>query len=220
VDDLVNGLSNDWLFDIPSNNIECSIEFSPEELQNTTIIEPELNLDDAWGTQEQYDKYIHQITRQCINYDNFSIINFELCIERDTNSAAPSPVIQGNRIVDLEYVLKWALQLQVDHSKICTCGKLYLWKEKRNGLLSRLFFKCTMCNRIITKSTQEPHEPANCENKQEQAPVNIAAVWGTLSTGNSYSHLYEILSLLEIPCFQFRTFQKIELILGDVMFVL
>jgi hypothetical protein len=75
VDDLVNGLSNDWLFDIPSNNIECSIEFSPEKLQNTTIIEPELNLDDAWGTQEQYDKYIHQITRQCINYDNFSILN-------------------------------------------------------------------------------------------------------------------------------------------------
>ncbi|XP_068917767.1 uncharacterized protein [Tenebrio molitor] len=61
VDDLVNGLSNDWLFDIPSNNIECSIEFSPEELQNTTIIEPELNLDDAWGTQEQYDNILNKL---------------------------------------------------------------------------------------------------------------------------------------------------------------
>lgn len=125
----------------------------------------------------------------------------------------------GNRIVNLEYVLDWALELQIQHYKRCTCGKLYLWKEVTDGLVSKLFFKCTMCNITIIKSTHDDdntthNSPRDCENK---FPVNTGAVWGTLSTGSCHSHLEQLCTIMDIPPMSFRKFHKIEENLGNVL---
>jgi hypothetical protein len=44
------------------------------------------------------------------------------------------------------YVLQWSIDLQYNHSKICTYGKVYVHKDKRKnkGLVSTIVFKCTM----------------------------------------------------------------------------
>ncbi|KAF5274797.1 hypothetical protein FQR65_LT00380 [Abscondita terminalis] len=78
--------------------------------------ETEVDMDTAWGTNEEVER----------------ILNHPLEIE----VTAEEPInIEGNRIVDLGYVLTWALKLQRNHSAVCTSGQLYLWKETRNANL-------------------------------------------------------------------------------------
>lgn len=62
-------------------------------------------------------------------------------------------IISGNRVVNLGYVLDWAISLQSNHNNICTGGRLYLSNEVRNGLESTLIFQCTTCSKIIEQTT-------------------------------------------------------------------
>lgn len=45
----------------------------------------------------------------------------KLCIEKDENNAE---IIQGYRIVQLQYVSEKVIHLQYLHSQKCTCGEL------------------------------------------------------------------------------------------------
>lgn len=92
-------------------------------------------------------------------------------------------VISGNRIVELEYVLNWAITLQYEHSKICSGGRLYIHKEvrKHKGLTSAVIFNCTQCSAIIQHETENPNKPVS--------EINYGAVWGTMATGSTCGHL-------------------------------
>uniref|UniRef100_A0A1Y1K201 Uncharacterized protein n=1 Tax=Photinus pyralis TaxID=7054 RepID=A0A1Y1K201_PHOPY len=69
---------------------------------------------------------------------------------------APKPIITGNRIVELNYVLNWACNLQYEHSKICTMGKVGVLNEiaKSTGLVSKIVFGCNACNRTYNYYTR------------------------------------------------------------------
>lgn len=110
--------------------------------------------------------------------------------------------IQGNRIVRLGFVLKWAIVLQYNHSKKCTGGMLYIHKGLRRGLglISHILFKCTMCDEEILKSTEDP----NLRN----SVINNGAVWGTLATGSTHGQLEELLSCMDIPSLNKYTILK------------
>lgn len=118
--------------------------------------------------------------------------------------------IEGNRIVDLGYVLKWSLNLQYNHSKICTGGQLYIKDEERLGLglVSCIIFKCTMCPKEYKYYTENP--------ESKHSKINTGAVWGTLSTGNTFGHLEELLSVMDIPPMTAYKFKQIEEDLADV----
>lgn len=124
-----------------------------------------------------------------------------------------APTIFGNRIVDLKYVLNWSVNLQYEHSKICTSGRLVVKEEIRwgTGLVSKIIFKCTMCPKEYTYFTEDP-------NKQV-SKINYGAVWGTLSTGSTFSHLKEMLSVMDVPPMTLYTFKQIENELAGVSFL-
>ncbi|VEN45362.1 unnamed protein product [Callosobruchus maculatus] len=88
-----------------------------------------------------------------------SINNYPLEYEYEKVEDEDLDVLQGNRIVDLKYVLQWAIDLQVQHSKTCTVGKLKIKEENRLnlGLVSCITFKCNYCDVEIKKYTENPN---------------------------------------------------------------
>ncbi|VEN51461.1 unnamed protein product, partial [Callosobruchus maculatus] len=130
-----------------------------------------------------------------------SINNYPLEYEYEKVEDEDLDVLQG--IVDLKYVLQWAIDLQVQHSKTCTVGKLKIKEENRLnlGLVSCITFKCNYCDVEIKKYTENPNV---------KSPINYGAVWGTLSTGSTISHLKEQLAMMKIPPMPYSMFQKSE----------
>lgn len=128
-------------------------------------------------------------------------------VEKSQNTC--SSVISGNRVVNLGYVLDWALSLQTNHNQICTGGRIYLSNEVKNGLESTLIFKCSMCSKIIEKTTDVP-------SKKNKSSKNIGAVWGIMISGSCHRQLEQMLTTLNVPAITFRKFAKIEKLLGEV----
>lgn len=100
-----------------------------------------------------------------------------------------------------------AIYLQSNHNKVCTGGRLEFLEEKRKGLASTLVYKCNMCKKKVFVQS----EPT-CEKSK----INYAAVWGTLATGGCYSHLAELLSVMDIPKISSNTFFEFQRELGSV----
>lgn len=135
-------------------------------------------------------------------------MNHPLCLEKAEDT--PPSLMSGNRIVELGYVLDWAMKLQYEHSKICTLGRLSIMEEIRKsmGLVSTIVFHCSMCPRRYTFNTENPERPVSL--------INTGAVWGTLATGSTYSHLSELLACMDIPPMPDRQFSNIESSIGEV----
>lgn len=131
----------------------------------------------------------------------------------ETEDKKEPAVITGNRVVDLQYVLNWSVDLQYKHSKICTCGKIFLKEENRwgLGLVSCLKFGCTMCDKEYTYYT---------EDVSKKSKINFGFVWGTLATGSTFGHSQELFSVMDIPPMTLYHFKKIESELGDVCFII
>jgi len=125
----------------------------------------------------------------------------------DAEKTEPSNIISGNRIVNINFLLSWAMTLQVEHSKRCTSGTLILESEKRVGLTSKFIFVCNTCEAKIVKCSEDPNK---------KSVVNYGAVWGTLTNGSTYTHLSDLLTRMDVPPMAGKTFQKIETELSQV----
>lgn len=112
--------------------------------------------------------------------------------------------------MDIDYFLKQTIDLQYEHSKKCTGGKLEFMSEHRRGLVSVFFYKCNICERVEKINS----EKMNMNNNK--STLNTAAVWGCLSTGSTYAHLEEFLSILDIPAIGGNMFFEIQRKLGFV----
>ncbi|KAK4880779.1 hypothetical protein RN001_008925 [Aquatica leii] len=74
-----------------------------------------------------------------------------------------------------------------------------------------------MCSHTLTKYTQKPSDVKKLAyGTSEEYPVNIDAVWGSLSTESCHSHLEELCCLMDIPPMDYRKFHKIKENLADV----
>lgn len=132
-------------------------------------------------------------------YEN--IMQHKLCIEPDLDSTFDfCNVIKGNRIVQLGYLLNWAIRIQYNHAKSCTGGLLYPSREitRGLGLISHIEFKCNACDIEIVKATEDPNF--------KQSVINTGAVWGTLATGGTFGHLEELLNCMNVPCLNKYTY--------------
>nr|XP_022903354.1 uncharacterized protein LOC111415749 isoform X2 [Onthophagus taurus] len=105
----------------------------------------------------------------------------------------------GRRIVDVGYIVK---QL-IDHKHVtlynCTVANLQFVKENRDGFASVFLYECNMC-----KSQLEIYS----ENPFSQPNVNMAAVSGTIMSGNGFQQLSEIAASLNIPPISKRLYYK------------
>lgn len=115
----------------------------------------------------------------------------------------------GFRIVDIDYFLKKSITLQAHHNRKCTAGRLEIIKEKRQGLHSTFLLQCTSCNEVISISNENG-------KVLETSMLNRAAVWATLATGSTYSHMLEFFSILDIPSISSNMFYNLQRNLSNV----
>lgn len=117
--------------------------------------------------------------------------------------------LPGNRIVEIAYVLKWAMNIQFLHSKQCS-GVLYPYKELAVGLgiVRKIFFKCTVCDINFEKTTEDPNK--------KHSVLNMGTVWGNLAIGGTFGHLEEQLACLDIPQISKKVYIQTENTLAQV----
>ncbi|KAJ8916477.1 hypothetical protein NQ315_014696, partial [Exocentrus adspersus] len=81
---------------------------------------------------------------------------YQLKLEVEVDES--SNVLEGYRIVDIDYILKRAMNVQVNHNKICTGGLLLFHNEKRKGLFSTFTYKCNACDKEESICTEKPQQ--------------------------------------------------------------
>ncbi|KAK5648403.1 hypothetical protein RI129_003295 [Pyrocoelia pectoralis] len=74
------------------------------------------------------------------------------------------------------------------HARSCTCGHLTIEAEKRSGLHSTIMLSC-WCGTSYSCST------IDCETEN----INKNAIWGTISSGSTFTHTKELLCVMDIP---------------------
>lgn len=125
----------------------------------------------------------------------------ELTVDVDTNDGLAG--INGCRIVDLKHVIQWAFTLEKHRSK-CESSKIEFVSENKDGFVSDLEFKCSMCNKFWNYKTSGSNQ------------MNNSFVWATVTSGSYYTQAAQIMSLMDIPVMSSQKFQKIERKLGQV----
>lgn len=108
-------------------------------------------------------------------------------------------VIQGRRIVDINFFIE-KIQALNNHSNFgCTFADMYLISEDKSGFKSGFKFKCKMCNieQILWN-----------EDISEKQNINTDVVTGIMSIGCGYSNMEELFSILNIPSMCNNTFIK------------
>ncbi|KAF2901666.1 hypothetical protein ILUMI_04522 [Ignelater luminosus] len=117
------------------------------------------------------------------------------------NNTNDSEGLVGNRIVDILYVLECLKRINLHGERFgCSINNLVFTLERRYGLRSKLFFKCNMCNETFKLSTVDPNGTS--------MNLNTAAVAGCMSTGNGYSNMEELLSVMNIPPMSSSTYKE------------
>lgn len=125
-----------------------------------------------------------------------------LCVEKVPEEKNP---IEGFRVVELGYVLDWAIDLNYEHFKVCTGGKMKPISEVRVGLVSTVVFRCDFCMKVQKFSTENP----------KSSTLNKSFVFGTLSSSGTYTHSTELLSCMDIPSMSENMFYDIEKDMDD-----
>ncbi|KAJ8909549.1 hypothetical protein NQ315_012743, partial [Exocentrus adspersus] len=137
-----------------------------------------------------------------------SIDNYVLECEKELPNS--HKVIEGIRVVELNYVIQETLWLQKKLYQLCSLGDLVVTEEirKGSGLVSTNVLWCHICKRSYSFQTEDP--------KKNVSGINLGHVWGTLVTGSTYEHSAELMSCMNIPTMPQKQFQKYELHLGEV----
>ncbi|KAL9983200.1 hypothetical protein ACROYT_G005338 [Oculina patagonica] len=134
--------------------------------------------------------------------------------KKNKKKTAPRLNLKGNRIVDLTHLSK-SLQKVINHSSVCPCnGNPHMEQEiERKGLACVIQFRCDECGITLGVETQP-----KCKGPRGQPRynINISAVWGFMATGGGHSNMEEVLSLLNIPSPDKKTFTNIEEHVGAV----
>ena len=117
--------------------------------------------------------------------------------------------LDGSRIVNLDHLQQFISELSVHTSK---CGSsIALEGEKRAGLASILSCCCSKCGFSIPLNTSKKVLGPKRKMRWE---VNLAAVWGQISTGGGFSRLRESMSVLGIPVIAPKNFSATERSIG------
>ncbi|KAF0760529.1 Uncharacterized protein FWK35_00017848, partial [Aphis craccivora] len=123
-----------------------------------------------------------------------SISNYELSISSSPTNEQNSFAVYGRRIININHFFE-EIKKANDHSPFdCKFNDMVLINEQMCGLDSVFHFKCLMCRKSSTTST----EGNSLESGIMQ--INTAAVAAIMSNGCGFTHLQQFSSTLEIPC--------------------
>lgn len=108
---------------------------------------------------------------------------------------------KGNRIVQLDYVLQWSLQLVSAHSKDCPEPRIRVNDWYDASMNTTVQLECTTCGKLFLRQSEDPM----CPNK-----IRRSLVVGTLTSGGTHSSTGELLAAADIPWICFKSFIKDE----------
>lgn len=77
----------------------------------------------------------------------------------------------------------------------CTFSDMYPMKESRQGFVSKIYFKCRVCNTIEFVSTDD-----------EDVTSNI--ILGCMTSGSGYSQLKQIIAAANMPTLTYKTYKS------------
>lgn len=107
--------------------------------------------------------------------------------------------IQGNRIVELDFVLSWALKLGSEHSKQCLDCRLVVTGENHSSMVSTIFITCNTCGQSFYGKT---------ENPLREHQIRKSAVWGSVVSGGTHHHAEEFLAHMDVPFLSHHTYNR------------
>lgn len=115
--------------------------------------------------------------------------------------------LDGRRIVDYDYFLKWIIMAQAVHSKKCN-GILCPRQEEIRAMTSTLWLACNVCEIIAKGSSEHPRNGAR---------LRFSTNWAILCSGSTYTMAQEIFSFMDIPFMHRKTFCKDEMAMDAVL---
>lgn len=115
--------------------------------------------------------------------------------------------LEGRRIVEYDYFLKWLLVSQATHSQKCH-GILCPFQEDVSSMNSTLYLMCNVCNIIFKGYSEDPSAGTR---------LRYCTDWAILCSGSTYTMAYELFSFLNIPFMDHKTFIKDETAMDAVL---
>lgn len=109
--------------------------------------------------------------------------------------------IEGNRMVDVDYLLRWVLALTNKHKEDCDQPNFSLVEEKFSCMVSTIFLLCKTCNNIFKGKTENPTNPGS---------LRRSTVWSVVTSGETHAHAEEFFALMGSPFMCFSSFIKTE----------
>lgn len=113
-----------------------------------------------------------------------------------------------NRIVDVDYLLRWALTFGAKHAASCRDPNFLFVNEFNASMISTITFECTTCGRLFQGKTEDP---------RQEHHIRRSMVIGTLLSGGSHATTGELLAASDIPWISFKTFLKDEEELDEIL---
>ena len=121
--------------------------------------------------------------------------------------------LKGNRIVNLAHFGKEFDRVMYHRNHCPFSSNAKMDREiRRDGLVAVSSFECLECGVCINAETQPTSEKIK---GTKQHCINVAAVWGSMSTGGGYANLHESLSVLEVPIMQENVYAKAPNFIGE-----
>lgn len=115
--------------------------------------------------------------------------------------------IQGRRIVDYEYFIKWLTMAQAVHSQRCK-GVLCPYQEEFKSMVSTLYLKCNVCDEIVRGYSEEP----TSKNR-----LRRCVCWAILCSGGTFTMAEELFSFLNMPFISKSAFIADETSMDEVI---
>lgn len=109
--------------------------------------------------------------------------------------------LKRNRVVDLDYVLRWSLTFGAKHGSTCKAANFVLVNELNASMVSTVTFECTTCGRLFQGKTEDP---------RQEHQIRRSLVVGTLLSGGTHATTGELLAASDVPWISFKTFLKDE----------
>uniref|UniRef100_A0A8D8GUB1 (northern house mosquito) hypothetical protein n=1 Tax=Culex pipiens TaxID=7175 RepID=A0A8D8GUB1_CULPI len=115
--------------------------------------------------------------------------------------------LEGRRIVDYDYLIKWLVLSQARHSKTCE-GILCPFQENFKSMISTLWLKCNGCEEVLRGYSEDP---------SRKYSLRYSVAWAIPNSGATYTIMHEIFSFLNMPFLDRNTVAKDELKMHQVI---
>ena len=132
--------------------------------------------------------------------------------EPNVEVSGSSVAIDGSRIVNIAKLEKYITELSRHVARCNSTGNIMLTAEKRDGLASIISTECSTCGYKVDLETSQKVSGMTGYSRWE---VNLAAVWGQMSTGGGHSTLTETMSFLGVPVMSRKNFMTTERTIGE-----